>query len=61
MGSIPVPPMQGTPLTVACYKGHVAIVKLLLEAGADADKVDDEVRGYKHITFFFKAVDTQFM
>ncbi len=54
----PVPTKQGgaTPLTAACNEGHVAVVKLLLEAGADANKVDGEVRGCKHI--FFEAVDT---
>jgi ankyrin repeat protein len=53
--------MQFTPLTAACGKGHLAIVKLLLKAGADVDKentkyfwYDDDyddsnkVRGLKH-------------
>ena len=41
-----VPPMQGrTPLTAACGRGHVAIVKLLLKAGAEVDMEDGDVRG----------------
>jgi ankyrin repeat protein len=45
--------MQGyTPLAAACYGGHVAVVKLLLEAGADADMVNNQVRGYKYTATF---------
>jgi hypothetical protein len=38
----PVPSMQGmyTPLTAACGAGHVAIVELLIKAGADMDDDD---------------------
>jgi hypothetical protein len=46
----PIPPMQygfiETPLMTACFKGDVAIVELLLKAGADGDtKSTNYVRG----------------
>ena len=31
-----------TPLTVACYQGHMPIVRLLIEHGACIDRPDDE-------------------
>jgi hypothetical protein len=41
VGYIFRPSMQGfTPLTSACCIGHVAIVKLLLMAGADVNEAD---------------------
>ena len=40
---------QRTALRAACWAGHLACVKLLLEAGADVDHVDSEGRwGNKH-------------
>ena len=45
----PVPPIQGdTPLRIACGGGdNVAIVELLLKAGATVDKAGYQVRGWK--------------
>ncbi len=31
-----------TPLAIACYEGHVEIVKILLEASADSESIDTE-------------------
>jgi len=35
---------QDAPLVIAAYKGHVEIVKMLLEAGADVTAVDPEMK-----------------
>jgi hypothetical protein len=46
------PPVQGTtPMGSACAEGHLAIVVLLLEAGADVEK-ESYVRGYEHTATF---------
>lgn len=59
-----VPPNVGTPLFYAAFRGHVSIVALLLDAGANAQDISNwrhtplevaRARGYKEVVELLKA------